>query len=48
MEFTEFVEPMTRCHGLVDYDAGNLLDRAMEAADLEAIGVGRFVADYCS
>ncbi len=48
MELTEFLEPMTRCHDLVDYDAGNLLDRAMEAADLEAIGVGQFVADYCS
>ena len=48
MELTEFVERMTRCHDLVDYDAGNLLDRAMEAADLEGIGVGQFVADYCS
>ncbi|PYR22966.1 MAG: hypothetical protein DMF94_02805 [Acidobacteria bacterium] len=46
MELTEFL--MTRCHDLVDYDAGNLLDRAMEAADLEGIGVGQFVADYCS
>jgi len=48
MELTEFLEPMTRCHDLVDYDAGNPLDRAMEAADLEAIGVGQFAADYCS
>ena len=48
MELTEFVERMTRCHDLVDYDAGNPLDRAMEAADLEGIGVGQFVADYCS
>src|SRR5439155_15481284 len=31
-----------------DDDAGNLLDRAMEAADLEAIAGGQFVADYCS
>ena len=46
MELTEFL--MTRCHDLVDYDAGNLLDRAMEAAVLEGIGVGQFVADYCS
>ena len=48
MELTEFLEPTTRCHDLVDYDAGSLLDRAMEAADLEAFGAGRFVAGYCS
>lgn len=44
MELTEFREPMTRCHDLVDYDAGNVLDQAMEAADLKAIAVGQFVA----
>ena len=45
MELTEFREPMTRCHDLVDYDAGNVLDQAMEAADLEAIGVGQFIGE---
>jgi hypothetical protein len=39
---------MMGCHDLGDHGRRkNLLDRAV-AADLEATGVGQFVADYCS
>jgi len=48
MELTEFLEPATRCHDVPMTTREIYSIEQWEAADLEGIGVGQFVADYCS